>query len=245
MQETAAPVFEGLTIPEMERAHSTDVSWKYLAIGDYCYADLVVYDPLNTIECSRCSPIIRNSSHRGGSRHIDLRGIVGSELARSYKCYRATAIKRLRDGSAADDVVQAFALKALERAEQLRDPAALHGWLRRLFETALIDFCRRRTANGRREVAFDIKRHDQLDETVADFAPDPAMALLATLPRLKPGYAETIYRLDLLDEPKQQVADQFGITLNNLSVRAHRARRALRAALETMPIAYLSGVRAL
>ena len=63
--------------------------------------------------------------------------IVRRELASNYKRYRTMAARRLRDDVAADDVVQAFALKALERAEQLRDIQAVHGWLRRLFETTV------------------------------------------------------------------------------------------------------------
>lgn len=170
--------------------------------------------------------------------------LIRAELASSYARYRAMAAKRLRDGNAADDVVQAFALKALERAGQLRDPQAVHGWLRRLFDTTLIDFCRRRTTRGQREIAFDLDHHDRADETIADLAPDPAKTVIATLAQLKPEYAETIYRLDLLDQPKQAVADQLGITVNNLAVRAHRARRALRDALEAMPISGIATGRA-
>ncbi len=170
--------------------------------------------------------------------------LIRAELANGYTRYRALAAKRLRDTNAAEDVVQAFALKALERAGQLRDPQAVHGWLRRLFETTLIDFCRRRTTRGQREVSFDLDHHDRADETVADLAPDPSNTVMATLARLKPEYADTIYRLDLLDQPKQLAADQLGITVNNLAVRAHRARRALRDALDAMPISGMTPARA-
>lgn len=178
---------------------------------------------------------VRDSAGEGAAPAAAVR-LIRAELASGYARYRAIAAKRLRDCNAADEVVQAFALKALERAGQLRDPQAVHGWLRRLFDTTLIDFCRRRTTRGQREVAFDLDHHDRADETIADLAPDPAKTVIATLARLKPEYAETIYRLDLLDQPKQAVADQLGITVNNLAVRAHRARRALRDALEAMPI---------
>lgn len=164
------------------------------------------------------------------------RRAVREELAESYGRYRSIALRQLRDPDAADDVVQAFALKALDRAAQLRDANAVHGWLRRLFETTLIDFCRRRSTCRQREVAFELDQHDRADPTLADQGPDPARTLLATLTHLKAEYADVIYRLDLLDQPRQAVADQFGITVNNLTVRAHRARRALRQALEAAPV---------
>lgn len=161
---------------------------------------------------------------------------VREALANGYGRYRSIALRRLRDPDAADDVVQAFALKALDRAGQLRDPKAVHGWLQRLFDTTLIDFCRRRSTCRHREVAFELEQHDRADATVVDQGPDPVRTVVASLARLKKEYAEVIYRLDLLDEPRQEVANRFGVTVNNLTVRAHRARRALREALEATPI---------
>ncbi|NIN65241.1 MAG: RNA polymerase subunit sigma-70, partial [Anaerolineae bacterium] len=49
---------------------------------------------------------------------------------------------------------------------------------------------------------------------------------------LKHEYREIILRVELQDEPLQHVASELGITPNNASVRLHRARRALREALQ-------------
>lgn len=171
-------------------------------------------------------------------KHADdaKRRVVRKQLADNYKRYRAMAVRRLRDDADADDVVQAFALKALERVEQLRDVRAVHGWLRRLFETALIDFCRRRSTRSKHEVSFDIELHDCPHDALTDTTPDPVGSTLTLLTLIKKEYADTICRLDLLDQPKEEAARELGITINNLTVRAHRARRALRDTLESMPI---------
>jgi DNA-directed RNA polymerase specialized sigma24 family protein len=42
----------------------------------------------------------------------------------------------------------------------------------------------------------------------------------------------------LIDQPKEMAARDLNITLNNLTVRAHRARRALRDAVDSLPISY-------
>ena len=157
---------------------------------------------------------------------------VREELRLSYARYRSIARYRLRDSAAADDVVQTFALKALERANQIRDLRAVRGWLRRSFDTTLIDYCRGRTVRQRREVSFDIELHDRLYNPAGDFAADPTPSIVAVLAHLKSDYADAIYRLDLLDQPKEAVAADLGITLNNLTVRVHRARRAFRAVLD-------------
>ncbi|WP_447954090.1 RNA polymerase sigma factor [Sphingopyxis chilensis] len=166
------------------------------------------------------------------------RRVVRKELACCYRRYRAMAARRLRDEIAADDVAQAFALKALERLDQLRDVQAVHGWLRRLFETTLIDFCRRRGTRCQREVAFEIERHDRPHEALTDTVPDPEGTIVSLMSTIKQEYADVIYRLDLKDQPKEEAARELGITVNNLTVRAHRARRALREAIATVPVSF-------
>ena len=147
--------------------------------------------------------------------------------------YRRLAQLRLRSRSDAEDVAQAFALKALVRAGQLRDPLAVRGWLRRIFETTLVDHCRASGRRTGREASFDLRLHDRVEQTDrSDPAPfDPGRIVARLLPRLTPEYAQIVRKMDLLDRPRSEVADELGITVNNLTVRLHRARCALRKQL--------------
>jgi len=52
------------------------------------------------------------------------------------------------------------------------------------------------------------------------------------LPTLKETYAELIRRIDLGGETISEVARDLGVTENNLTVRLHRARQALKTSLE-------------
>ena len=54
------------------------------------------------------------------------------------------------------------------------------------------------------------------------------------LPTLKPEYADVVWRSDLLGEPRDRIAASLGTTLNNITVRLHRGRLALRKRLEEM-----------
>jgi RNA polymerase sigma-70 factor (ECF subfamily) len=169
---------------------------------------------------------------RGGNRRQ-----VEHELVERLPIYRRMAAQRLRSLVEAEEVAQAFALRALERADQLREPCALRGWLRRVFETTLIDHCRRSSGRRSREVPFETQLHDRAEESdpAAETLADPAGMVVALLPRLKPEYADVIRQVDLMERSRAEAAGDLGITVNNLTVRLHRARAALRSQLGAEP----------
>lgn len=174
-----------------------------------------------------------------GEPHLQSRGmeasrrVVEGELIRNLPLYRRMAAQRLRSFVEAEEVAQSFALRALERAEQLREPLAVRGWLRRIFETTLIDHCRRSSGRRSREIRFEAQLHDRADEPGGppEIVADLAGVVARLLPRLKPEYAEIIREIDLMERSHAEAAGTLGITVNNLTVRLHRARGALRSQL--------------
>ncbi len=58
--------------------------------------------------------------------------------------------------------------------------------------------------------------------------------LYKLLPTLKADYAEVVWRADILGGPRDRIAVSLGTTLNNVTVRIHRGRRALKKRLEEM-----------
>ena len=52
------------------------------------------------------------------------------------------------------------------------------------------------------------------------------------IPTLKPEYAEILRRVDLEGAAVPSVAAELGISANNVTVRLHRARQALKKQLE-------------
>ena len=143
--------------------------------------------------------------------------------------------RRLGSSEAAEDVLQAFMLRAIERSTQLRDVRSVRGWLSRILATAIVDHQRRSTRRRQREAvmhpndieALEIEADEELDEAVCN-------CLYKLLPTLKADYAEVIWRVDLLGEPRDRVAASLGLTLNNVAVRLHRGRQALKKRLEEM-----------
>lgn len=142
---------------------------------------------------------------------------------------------RLRDRDEAEEVLQAFSVRALERAAQLRDVRTVRGWLGRVLATTIVDYQRRATRRRRREVDVD---QESLDNHPVD--PDPELdaavcnCLYRLLPTLKPEYSDIVWRADILGEPRDRLATSLGTSLNNVTVRLHRGRQALRKRLEEM-----------
>jgi RNA polymerase sigma-70 factor (ECF subfamily) len=156
-----------------------------------------------------------------------VRGAISEAQAR----LRGVVLRHLHgDRQGADDVLQRFALRALERAGELRDPARVHGWLGRVLSSTLADhgreFARRREC---------LKDPWDLAETLVAPEPEPAQwacdCIEPLLGALRPDQAALIRRLDLGSEPREAVAAELSILPNALHVRHHRARRSLAALL--------------
>lgn len=143
--------------------------------------------------------------------------------------------QRVRNKSEAEELLQRFSLKALERAAQLKDIRSVRGWLGRILATTIVDHQRRIIRQRHREVESDpadleewaVAPDDEEDAAVCN-------CLHKLLPTLKPEYADILWRSDILGEPRDRIAASLGTTMNNVAVRLHRARQTLRKRLEEM-----------
>ena len=141
--------------------------------------------------------------------------------------------RRLGDRDAADEVLQRFSLRAIERASQLQDVRMVRGWLGRILATTIVDYQRETARRRRREIVID---HTEVENHPVDEELDAAICncLYRILPTLKAEYADIIWRADILGEPRERLAASLGTSLNNVTVRLHRGRQALRKRLEEM-----------
>jgi DNA-directed RNA polymerase specialized sigma24 family protein len=112
-------------------------------------------------------------------------------------------LRRLGNRDEAEDVLQRFSLRALERASDLRDVHTVRGWLGRILASAIVDHQRRAVRRRRREVAMDQTNIESV-AVMPDAELDTAVCncLYKLLPTLKPDYAEVVWRADILGEPR-------------------------------------------
>lgn len=136
-------------------------------------------------------------------------------------------------GSTADaeDVMQQFYLRVLLRSADLRRQTSARTWLRRVLMSVLSDFRRRATRRRRAEADF-ARKEAALPPPEEDVDAFICKCLHKLLRVLKPEYAEVLRLVDLEEIPRSDVASRLGLSLNAVTVRLHRARRAMRQALE-------------
>lgn len=160
---------------------------------------------------------------------------VRQALVESRRDLVAFLRRRLGSHEEAEEVLQQFSVRALERASDLRDVRTVRGWLGRILATTIVDHQRRAIRRRRREQGMDqttvesvaIEADPEVDKAVCD-------CLYKLLPTLRPDYSEVIWRADILGEPRDRIAISLGTTLNNITVRLYRARLALKKRLEEM-----------
>ena len=159
--------------------------------------------------------------------------VVEAALTENHRAFLRFLTRRLGDESAAEDVLQSFCLRAVSRGAELRDTESAVAWLYSVLRSVLMDHYRSEAARNRRDSRYAQKqivlgngRDDvELEESVCN-------CFRGLLSALHPDYAEILRRVELFGESRERLASEFDITPANLRVRLHRARQALRKALD-------------
>jgi RNA polymerase sigma-70 factor (ECF subfamily) len=163
---------------------------------------------------------------------------VRAALVDSYERLRNYLQGRL--GAEAEEVLQAFVLRALERSDDIRNADSVRGWLSRVLASTIADFHRQTSNKKIRELPFAPELNNRLaSHQGVEVNHAVCECLHAYLPMLKVGQAEIIRRIDLAGESRDLVAADIGVTVNNLTVRLHRARQVLKGYFEKMCVSCL------
>ncbi len=153
---------------------------------------------------------------------------IEERLAASRERFLAYVRRRIADPELAEDLVQESLLRAVRAAPELRDEERLLPWFYRILRHAIVDAYRLQGRERKFRAAAEAEDAPEAPEEEAIVCACFERLVLA----LKPEYAELIRALDLGGETPSAVARRLAITPNNLKVRHHRARRALRKRLE-------------
>lgn len=148
---------------------------------------------------------------------------IRAELAASWADYRAFARGRTRSLADAEDVLQTWALKALDRAPATppRNPRA---WLYRVLRNTLVDHARGAAARQRTLAALA----EELPTMAVPTDPgQPCGCVERALDGLNVDQAELVRRATLDGEAHATIAERLGASVGAVAVRLHRARRAL------------------
>lgn len=136
------------------------------------------------------------------------------------------------DGHLADDLVQEALARALKRVDQLRDEAALEGWV-----FSILNNCWRDYLRGRKECT----PLEDLDEAVFrhDITPEQLYASRQTtlrvrraIEKLPLGQRQVLTLVDIEECSYAEVAAILEVPVGTVMSRLHRARQALKADLQ-------------
>lgn len=137
---------------------------------------------------------------------------------------------------ATEDLVQETFASAIVNVRQFERRGSFHGWLRGIALNIVRNYWRSRERSGR---ALDHLEEMFRDKVVAP-TDDPegalfhqrrAEALLAVLETLPAPLREAYVLCDLRELPPEEAMAELGVSLNNLRVRAARARARIREEL--------------
>ena len=156
-------------------------------------------------------------------------------LLEHESAFRVFLRRRVGDEALAEDLLQQSMIRAVHCHHSVRNDDSVVAWFYTIIRRTLIDYYRSKGAEARRNEAFLQELTLSGDDTEPPL--DEVKATVCTclhrlLPKLRSNYAELIRRIDLEDESPKCVAEELKISQNNLTVRLHRARQALRASLE-------------
>ncbi len=168
------------------------------------------------------------------STHNECSPVLADLLARQPD-FLAFLRRRVPDETIAADLLQQTLVRAVQGAHALREPEQSAAWFYRILRNTVIDYYRTQAAEQRKTDGLmkDLQAAEEdkmppLDE----LRPAVCACLERLLPALRPSYADVIRRIDLQGHEPPVVAKELGVSPNNLTVRLHRARKALRKSLE-------------
>jgi RNA polymerase sigma factor (sigma-70 family) len=158
------------------------------------------------------------------------------QLLSHESSFRSFLRGRLGNDALAEDLLQQSFVRAVEHQHSVRNDESVVAWFYRVLRNTVIDYYRSQGAESRRNESFlqemthlGADKEPPLDEIQAA----ACQCLHQVIPTLRSTYRDLLRRIDLDGEPPARVAKELHVTPNNLTVRLHRARQALRAGLET------------
>ncbi len=162
----------------------------------------------------------------------DVWALLSSELAAERDRFLAFVRARVESRADAEDVLQQALVRATARAGDLRDRSRLRAWFFQILRRTIADHHAERALREAKleTLAADV---EEVEEAGLDEGRVCACSL-GQLERIRPEYADILRRVDIEEQPLAVAAQALGVTVNNATVRLHRARKALRERLRAV-----------
>jgi RNA polymerase sigma-70 factor (ECF subfamily) len=163
-------------------------------------------------------------------------GAFGELVSRFQRMVEAVCFQRLRNHAEAQEAAQEVFIKALQKLDQLKEPAAFAGWLRAIAVRQAIN------RSVRRPAALAIEPH-ALEGFGGDVTEGPLSSLIAReradqlragLGRLATLDRSTLVAFYLEGQSLIEMSDEFEAPVGTIKRRLHVARKRLAKELECL-----------
>lgn len=151
-----------------------------------------------------------------------------------YTKVRRFILSLIKDEFVADDLIQETFLRIQQNLDSLRDPSKLSSWIFRIAYNLCQDHFRQSKAllnkeNGDQEEMEPSEEPSTQKEMEQREMGKCVQAQINLLPE---PLRAVLFLFDIMEFNQQEIADTLGITIENVKVRLHRARKKLKAILE-------------
>ena len=151
-----------------------------------------------------------------------------------YHRVRKYILASVRDESVADDLVQETFARVQDNLDSVREPSKISSWIFRIAHRLCQDHFRGLKKTPAREGDLQEDLVDLLETPVQKKMEQEEMSRCVQdqLNLLPESLRSVIIFSDIMDFSQQEIADVLGLTVENVKVRLHRARKKLKAILE-------------
>jgi RNA polymerase sigma-70 factor (ECF subfamily) len=150
-----------------------------------------------------------------------------------YDRVRGFILATVKNRWVADDLVQETFLRVLQNLAKVRDQAKLSSWIFQIATNLCKDYFRspsRKLMCFEDNPAGELPGESSLEKEIEKYQ---TSLLVQDLIKLLPEpLRQVIFLCDIKEESQPEAAALLGITLDNLKVRLHRARKQLKVVIE-------------
>ena len=150
-----------------------------------------------------------------------------------YERIRRFILASVKNRWAAEDLVQETFLRVMQNLVKVRDPAKLSSWIFRIAANLCQDYFR---SPSRKLVPFadnpagELPAEPSLEKEIEQY--QISLWVQEQVNLLPEPMRQVVFLCDIKEESLQEAADLLGISVENVKVRLHRARKQLKAILE-------------
>jgi RNA polymerase sigma-70 factor, ECF subfamily len=140
----------------------------------------------------------------------------------------------VRDEWVADDLTQETFVRVQDHLGELRDPAKLSSWIFRV----AYNLCQDHFREAGKTVIVDVAEEQEMETPEENSVQKEfeqhqmSQCVQVEIDRLPESLRTVLFLSDVMEFSQREIAEVVGITVENVKVRLHRARKKLREFLE-------------